>query len=285
MLPLLAIWFVFHIYPNIKVFGLSLYKWNGVSDAKSYIGFKNFQVIFKSKQWFRKCFFNTSAYVIFTLAVQLVLALALALTLRRNNRINNALRTLFFIPIVLSSVAVSMIWRYMYDVNVGFLHNVFKAVGLDALADFQYLSGRYQRLFFISVVQVWSSIGVPITLFTAAFQAIPEEIYEASSLDGANDWQTFWDITFPQIKPTILRVMMLTISGAAMAFDYVLMLGVQNPDSSAPFDTWSVTIYKTMVADNNYGMVAANSTVLAVFLLIIMVAQYYVTRHAEDQFM
>lgn len=285
LLPLLAAWFFFHIWPHLEIFGVSLYKWNGLSDVKKYVGLSNFKVIFKSDQWFKRCFCNTGMYVVYTLLLQTVLALAIALALRKNTRHNNAFRTLFFLPIVMSTVAVSAIWNYLYDVNIGFFHNIFQAIGLNSLADFQYLSGRYQRLFFIAVVQIWAGIGIPITLFTAGLQSIPEEIYEASALDGANGWQTFWRVTLPQMMPTILRVTMLTISGAAMAFDYVLMLGVQNPDSTALFDTWSVVIYKTMVSDNNYGMVAANSVVLAVFLIVICVAQYAATKRAEDSYL
>lgn len=285
LIPILAFWFVLHIYPNIAIFGTAFYKWSGLSDAKKFVGWQNFKVAFRSEQWFKKCFFNTSVYIIYSVVLQTILAMALALALRKNTRFNNAMRTLYFIPVVLSSVAVSLIWVYMYDVNIGFFHNLFKVLGLQHLADFQYLSGRYQWLFFIAVVQIWAGIGIPITLFTAGFQSISEDIYEAASLDGANGWQTFWHVTLPQMMPTVLRVMMLTISGAAIAFDYVLMLGVEHVEASASFDTWAVTIYKSMVGSSNYGMVAANSTLLAIFLMIICIIQYVATKHAEDSFL
>lgn len=285
LVPILIFWFVLHVYPNIAILPNAFVKWNGLSDVKEYVGLRNFRVIFKSEQWFKKCFFNTSAYIIYSVILQTALALLLALVLRKNTRHNNALRTLYFVPIVLSSVAVSLIWQYMYDPNIGFLHNLFQAMKLEKLADFQYLSGRYQWLFFIAVVQIWAGIGVPITLFTAGFQGIPEEIYEASALDGANGWHTFWDVTLPQMTPTILRVMLLTISGAALSFDYVFMLGVEHVEASTSFDTWAVAIYKSMLGNSDYGMVAANSTVLALFMMIICIVQYVATKHAEDNYM
>lgn len=284
-IPLLVFWFILHIYPNIEIFGISFYRWNGLSNNMTWLGLQNFKVIFKSDQWFKKYFFNTSSYVVYTVVIQTILAMMLALVLRKSNPRNNFFRALFFLPIVLSSVAIGLTWSYIYDPNVGLLHSFFEALGLDKLAGFQYISGRYQALFFIALVGIWSGIGIPITLFTAGFQSIPEEIYEASALDGANGWQTFWGITLPQMVPTILRVMMLTISGAAMAFDLVLLLGGSQLLNVREFDTWSVAIYKAMVADTNYGMVAANSTVLAVFLFIICLVQYIMTKKAEDSYL
>lgn len=284
LVPILIFWFCLHMYPNIAIVFRSFYSWNSLSNVSKWVGLRNFRIIFSSEQWFQRLFFNTTAYMLYNLILQTVLSLLLALVLRKSTRRNNALRTLYFIPMVLSSVAISLIWTYIYDSNVGLLHSLFGALGLENLAGFRYLSGRFQWLFFIAIVQIWAGIGIPITLFTAAFQSIPEEIYEASALDGANGWQTFWGVTFPQLMPTILRVMMLTLSGAAMAFDYVLMLGVQNSEAGATFDTWSVAIYKT-INSNDYGMVAANSTILAIFLMIICIIQYIVTRRAEDSFL
>lgn len=284
VIPLMLFWFVLHVYPNIEIFPLSFYKWDGLSAGKKiFVGWQNFKLIFRSDAWFKRCFTNTTAYIIYTLLLQTTLALALALVLRKNNRHNNFFRTLFFVPIVLSSVAVSLIWTYVYDVNIGLLHNIFKALGFTKLADFQYLSGTYQRLFFIAVVQVWAGIGIPITLFTAALQSVPEEIYEASALDGANGWHTFWKVTLPQIMPTVLRVTLLGVSGAAMAFDYIIMMA--GGEASAPYYTWAVVIYKNMTEGSNQGMVAANSALLAILMLIICVVQFFATRKAEDNYM
>lgn len=284
VIPILVAWFFLHVYPNVEIFPLSFYKWDGLTAGqKVFVGWQNFKLIFRSDAWFKRCFSNTSAYIVYTLLLQTVLALALALALRKNCRHNNLFRTLFFVPIVLSSVAVSLIWKYVYDVNIGLLHNFFKVLGFTRLADFQYLSGTYQRLFFIAVVQVWAGIGIPITLFTAALQSVPEEIYEASALDGANAWQTFWKVTLPQIMPSVLRVTMLTISGAAMAFDYIIMMA--GGDSSAPYYTWAVVIYKNMTEGSNQGMVAANSVLLALLMLIICLVQFIATRKAEDSYM
>lgn len=284
VIPIMIVWFVLHIYPNIEIFPLSFYKWDGLTaGSKVYVGLQNFKLFFKSATWFKTCFTNTTAYILYTLVLQTILALALALALRKNNRHNNFFRTLFFIPIVLSSVAVYLIWIYIYDSNIGLLHNIFKALGFTKLADFQYLSGTYQRLFCVAVMSVWAGIGIPITLYTAALQGVPEEIYEASSLDGANAWQTFWKITLPQIMPTVLRVMLLSISGAAMAFDYIILMS--GPENYATYYTWAVVIYKNMTNGTNQGMVAASSAILALFMLVICVIQFFATRKAEDNFM
>ncbi len=285
LLPLMLFWFILHIYPNIEIFGISFYKWNGLSNNMKWIGWQNFKVIFKSDQWVKKYFLNTGFYVLVTVVIQTVLAMMLALVLRKSNPRNNFFRALFFLPIVFSSVAIGMTWSYIYDTNVGLLHSLFETLGLEQLAGFQYIGGRYKAIFFMALVGIWAGIGIPITLFTAGFQSIPEEIYEAAALDGANGWQGFWRITLPQMVPTILRVMMLSISGAAMAFDLVLQLGGTQLGNVRDYDTWAVGIYKAMVTDTNYGMVAANSTVLALFLFIICLVQYFLTKKAEDNYL
>lgn len=283
--PLLIVWAVLSVYPNISIIPLSFYKWNGLSQSKAFVGWQNFRVIFQNKTWFAKCFANTMFYTAVILGIQTLLSIALALALRKDTRFNKLSRSVVFLPIVLSSAAIGTAWTYIYDGNFGLLHNAFESLGLSGAAAFNYLSGRYNALFFIAIVQIWAGLGVPVTLLIAGLNSIGEEQYEAARIDGASPRQINWKITLPQLLPTILRVMLLTINGAVMSFDYVFLVGGTAVGGVAKsYDTWAVTIYKNLTSDN-YGMVAANSTVLAALMFVILVVQYFATKKAEDRFL
>lgn len=278
MLPTLVVWFVLTIYPNLEVFVLSLFKWNGISRRKTYVGFQNFQTIFYDPN-FKDTVRNTLLYVLFLFLVQTVLSVVLTMVLRRNTSHSKFFRTLFFLPLVLSSVTVGLTWSYMYDPNLGILNNLFTSLGLSGFNGFDWLAMPGRAIFFIVMVHIWANIGYPITILTAGLQTIPETLYEAATVEGATSMQTFRGVTLPLLMPTLLRLTLLTFSTGAMAFDYILLMG--STGQRTPFDTWSVGIYKGLNG-TNLGISAANGVLLAFILFAVFAIQYVVTRRVEE---
>ncbi len=283
-LPILAVWFVISILPHLEVIPLSLYKWSPISTVKEFVGLHYYKMMF-TFQWKEtsKYIVNTLLYIGYLFVIQTTLAISLALALRKNTASNRFFRTFFFLPMVFSSVMVSLTWRYIFDPNLGILNTVLGMLGAEGFPGHNFFSPDWMALLCIVLVHIWAGIGYPITVFIAALQSIPEDLHEAGRIDGANAWKDFWHITFPMLLPTLLRTTMLTLSTGAMAYDFVLMLGSRLTEAS--YDTWACTIYKEVTLDSNYGMTSAKSTVLFVVLLVICGIQYIATKKAEDAFL
>lgn len=283
-LPILAVWFVISILPHLEVIPLSLYKWSPISTVKEFVGLHYYKMMF-TFQWKEtsKYIVNTLLYIGYLFVIQTTLAISLALALRKNTASNRFFRTFFFLPMVFSSVMVSLTWRYIFDPNLGILNTVLGMLGAEGFPGHNFFSPDWMALLCIVLVHIWAGIGYPITVFIAALQSIPEDLHEAGRIDGANAWKDFWHITFPMLLPTLLRTTMLTLSTGAMAYDFVLMLGSRLTEAS--YDTWACTIYKEVTLDSNYGMTSSKSTVLFVVLLVICGIQYIATKKAEDAFL
>lgn len=280
-LPVLIIWFVISIYPHLEVIPLSLFKWSPFSTNKEFVGLYYYKVMF-TNQWreTKQYIANTLIYVLDLLVIQTALALSLAMALQKNTRHNRFFRAFFFLPMVFSSVMISLTWRYIYDPNLGIINTVLGKLGVDGFPGYNFFSSNWKAILCIVFVHMWSGIGYAITIFISGRQTISEDLIEAAQIDGGNSWQIFWKITFPLMLPTILRSTLLTLSTGAMAYDFVLMLGSRLSDTS--FDTWACTIYKETTVESNYGMTSAKSTILFVALLIICLIQYLATKKAED---
>lgn len=281
VIPILVVWFILSIYPHVEVIPLSLYKWSPISQKRTFVGLEYFKIMF-DVQWkiTWKQFLNTILYVLYLFGIQTILALSLALVLRKNTRHNKFFRALFFLPMVLSSTMVSLTWSYMYDPNLGIINNLLGNLGVDGFPGHNFFKPDAMALLCIVLVHIWANIGYPITIITSGLQTISDDLEEAARLDGANQWQLFWRVTFPLLLPTLLRITLLTLTTGSMAIDYILMMGSRGDTMS--FDTWSVEIYKGITNDSNYGMVSARSVVLFVVMIVFSLIQYRATKKVED---
>lgn len=278
MFPILIIWFVLTVYPNLEVVPLSFYKWNGISKDKLFVGLQNFETIISNPDFNRELV-NTLLYILFLFVIQTVLALLFAMILKKNTSHNKLFRTFFFLPLVFSSVMVGLTWSYMYDPNLGILNQLFSSVGLKAFNNFNWLGESNRAVLFIVLVHIWANIGYPLTIIIAGLQTISDSLYEAANVEGASIVKIFFNVTLPLLLPTLLRVTLLTLATGAMAFDYVLLLG--STRQSTAFDTWSVGIFKALLFPN-LGLPAAKGVMLGIVMFFIFLTQYVVTKKVED---
>jgi len=274
------VWFVLIIYPNLEIFPLAFYKWNGISKVKKFVGFENSSIIF-SQQRFKQQLINTALYVLFLLLVQTVTSVPLVNILKTNTTHNKFFRTFFFLPLVFSSVMVGLTWSYMYDPNCGILNELLTKIGLEGFKGFAWLGTPVRAIFFIVIVHIWANIGYPITILTAGLKNIPDTLYEAADVEGCGKIRAFWSITLPLLMPTIMRLLLLTISTGAMAFDYVFFL-MGSSLVPTEFDTLSVSVYRGITSGQNLGLPCALSVMMAIVLLVVFVIQYIVTNKIEN---
>lgn len=228
ILPALLLFAVFSIYPFIKIFQLSVYRWDGIMPTMKFVGFFNFKdIIFHNPIWWRSMW--QAAYItLIALTFQNVLALILALICDRGIKFGNGYRVIFFIPPVLSGIVVGLIWNWIYNGNYGLLNHWL--VQLSKWTHISYFSnlGRAwladpkTALTSVAVINMWKGFGWGFLILLAGLQSIPRQLYEAAKVDGANAWQSFWRITVPLMIPTFSIVSILTILGAMQIYDIIV---------------------------------------------------------------
>ncbi len=273
---------IFTLVPVIFAIALSLFEWNGGDMSKmKFIGLDNYATIFTTKKVAEKgigYFFeradlgialkNTMFYTLITVPLTIVCALALAMLL---NKLRGAIvfRTIFFFPYVSSMVAICVCWSFMLMRN-GPINQIIMALGINFNNSWTADSGM--AIWSIILVSVWRNMGYYMVLYLAALQGIPRELLEAATVDGANKWQQFRNITLPQLKPTTFFVSVMMVISCFKIFDVVAIMTDGGPGRATKM---LVTyIYDEAFVKVRYGRASAISMVLLVIVLLITIIQF-----------
>ncbi|MHA7748048.1 MULTISPECIES: carbohydrate ABC transporter permease [Paenibacillus] len=216
ILPTLLLYLVFTVYPMFKGIYLSLFDWSGGSETYNFIGLGNFNDMFHDSV-ILKTIRNDYILVIGKVIGFMVLSLFFAVALTRLNiRGSGFYRIIFFLPNVLSVVVVGVLWRYVYNPNLGFL-NSFISLFTDKKFDFAWLGDKWS-IFALLPPSIWAGIGFTIILLVAGILSIPSSLFESAEIDGASQWEQFWLITLPlsweQIKTSVVWIVMTTLNGS-----------------------------------------------------------------------
>ena len=257
LLPASILIFVFCFYPMSQAILLSFRKTGGVFN-----GVANYARILKDKT-FQQCLFNTFFYFVIQVPIMLVLALMLA-QLLNNPKIKGKgiFRTLIFLPCATSLVSYSMIFKSLFAPD-GVVNRVLMAIGLSSVDWFQ---STWPARWVIVIALIWRWTGYNMVFYLAGLQNIEYSVYEAAKIDGANGWKTFWKITVPLLKPTIIMTFIMSINGTLQLFDESVNLTKGGPANSTI--TMSHYVYNTCFINvPNFGYASAMS-----FLIFIMVA-------------
>ena len=190
LIPVFLLLIIFIFYPVIDTFVISFFKWNGISANKTFIGFKNWkELIGDIKFW--KAFLNNIVLVIFAVILQLPISLALATFLNFAGKKGNLFKIIWFIPMLMSSVAVGFLFQYILATNGGIISTISKALGG---GNIDLLGNPKMALFAVMAVISWQSIPFYMIFFLASFSGISEDIFEAARIDGATRGNYFWMI-------------------------------------------------------------------------------------------
>ncbi|MGN6445225.1 carbohydrate ABC transporter permease [Amnibacterium sp.] len=246
--------------------------WSGVGSF-DFVGLTNFVNIFKTPELVG-ALVNTLllafGFVVFTNILGLLFALALNRTLKTRY----VLRTLVFMPVVLSPVAVSFIWKFIFDYN-GPLNQILGAVGLKSLQQ-TWLANPTLALASILVVLVWQSIGFVMVTYLAGLATVPPELEEAAALDGAGLWNRFRNVVVPMIQPSIAIATTLTLIQGLRVFDQVMALTGGGPSNAT--ETLATEIYNQTFTYQQFGFGAAMALLLSALILVFTIVQQYLTR-------
>ncbi|WP_197701372.1 carbohydrate ABC transporter permease [Micromonospora coxensis] len=267
-LPAVALLVVFFAVPTVQAVQYAVTDWDGFSADYRMVGADNFTRALTGDDLFRNALVNNLKFMLVVVLAQTALSLLLAVLLARNSRGSVILRSLYFFPTILSSVSVAFIWKFVYDPNFGLVNRSLDAVGLGGMRS-SFL-GDDQAIYWVAITQVWFHAGQMMVVFVAGLQAIPVELYEAAGIDGAGRWGKFRHITWPMIAPATAIVVAYTTIQSFKAFDLILGLGGNPPNSS--LDILSTRIYTTF-ANSDYGYAAAESLLFMILIGIVTVTQ------------
>ena len=218
--PFLVIFIIFTIWPIARSLYLSFTDFNGLG-APELVGLANFSELFADPRFY-KALSNTAIYTLWAVLLSNVLGLALAVTFRASNAFNYVMRTLLFLPSVTSTIAVSVLWLWIFaGESYGLVNGLRESLGL---ARMSFLANPSLTIPIIVLMSVWGGMGGSMVLFLAGLNAVPGELSEAAAIDGATKFQRFWRITFPLLRPTILYVVITGIIGAFQTFDTAYIL-------------------------------------------------------------
>jgi raffinose/stachyose/melibiose transport system permease protein len=223
LLPAFVVFFLFVIYPIFRAAYFSTFNWNGMGPATLYVGLGNFKQIL-TDQVFAKSILNCLLIVVLSLAIQLPLALALAIMVGRDLPGRAFFRAIFFMPYVLSEVITAIIWMGLFspDPERGFINAIW--VLIPGAQPQSFLGDVNQVLACIFVVLTWKYFGLHMLLYMAGLQNIPKEIEEVAMIDGANRWQTLWNVTIPLLSSVIRTTVLLSVLGSLTQFNLVWIM-------------------------------------------------------------
>jgi multiple sugar transport system permease protein len=222
ILPSLVGFIVFLVVPMVASLGISFYDWELLTPPQ-FVGLKNFSALL-SDRVFKEVVINTVYYTFGLVPLNIVVSLGLAVWLNTKLRGMMWYRIAFFLPVVTVTVAVALIWRWMYEPRAGIIDVVLRAVGLPGPT---WLGDANFAMPALIIMSVWKGFGYNMVLFLAGLQGIPVTLYEAAMIDGANAWQRFWKITLPLLTPMVFLGVVLTVISSFQVFDqaYVMTNG------------------------------------------------------------
>lgn len=266
--PSLIIFVIFVILPVIQSFRYSMYDWNGLGPLEDFIWLENYRDLLQDPVFWQSLG-NNIKLVVFSLLTQIPLGIGLAILLTRKLRAAAFFRTIYFSPMILSSVIIGLLWSYMYNPIFGLLNAGMKAIGLGDLTH-AWLSDPDTVLFAIIVVICWKFTGFYMVLFMAAIQGIPLELYEAARIDGASERQLIWHITLPLLSGTIKTATVLSMVGSLKYFDLIWIMSGGGPGHTS--ELVATYMYKNAFNRQLVGYASAIAFTLALVALVAAMA-------------
>ncbi|UUU26835.1 carbohydrate ABC transporter permease [Streptomyces sp. DSM 40750] len=282
LLPALALFAVFMIVPTMNVFRMSLYTWSGFSPDMRFVGLDNFRHLLDDKQFVR-AFQNTVALLVVVTVVTMGMGLFLAAIMTRQRlRGRNLYRFVLYIPNVLSVVVIAAIFSAVYDQENGLLNGTLRLLSLDGLQQV-WLGNQKVVLYSVAIAMVWQSLGYYMVLYMSSMASIPEELYEASALDGASPARQFFALTLPLIWENLRTTLTFFIMSAVnLSFVLVRAMTGGGPDGSS--EVLLSYMYKQAYTNSSYGYGMAIGVVIFAFSFLVSLLVSRATRREPLQF-
>lgn len=268
MLLLVIYLAVFLVYPIYKAFAGSFHDWNPLIDKYDFVGLQNFKDVLADKL-FWSSISNTFIFSFFAIVFRVVIGLGLALMIySKMTKVKSFFQGMFYMPTITPLVAVSFVWMWLYNPQFGLINKVF---GLDI----NWLNNSHYALPAIIIMTIWKDFGYATVIFIGGLMSLPDDVYEAASIDGASKWQQFRSITWPLLKPTTLFVVITSLITYLQTYIQILIMTDGGPGTSTY--VISYLIYDEAFVKYNFGTASAMSIILFVMIALLTAIMFKVT--------
>ena len=285
VLPNLLIFGIFILFPMLLNFAYAFTGGSSFSPFdRPWIGTANFERLLDCENYleprtcnedlFWRAVYNTIGYVVFQVALMVLFSLITALILNRNLKGRGFFRSVFFYPVLLSPIVVSLIWKWILQEN-GLLNAILISLGFDK---FPFLVNAQSAQVLVVMISIWAFMGFYMLILLAGLQSIPADLYEAAAIDGANPWDSFSKITMPLLMPTMVVVLVLSLIRAVQVFDIVFAFTGGGPGTATLYIVQYIYNYGFSSPNKQFGLAAAASLLMAGVLVVLTVVQLIARR-------
>jgi raffinose/stachyose/melibiose transport system permease protein len=278
ILPTLILYGLFFLYPMASSSFYAFTDWNGLDNYR-FVGIDNFRVAFADTD-FQNAILNNMIFIAFSILVQVPLIIVVAILISAVKRLQGFYKTTVFMPSILSTSVIGILWGFIYEPELGPLHKLLSLLGVDTI---YWLADTAWALPAVLLANAWQWMGFYIVLVLAAILAIPREIGEAAAIDGAGGMKRAMLITVPLIRPIISVIVMLSIAGAMRVVDIILVMTKGGPVGATEVMA-SYLVNEAMGVDPSYGFGTAISLIIFAFALVLTALyQWTFGRSAEGE--
>jgi multiple sugar transport system permease protein len=277
--PMLLYYLLWLVFPIAYSFVMSFSKWNPLIHEQTFLGLGNYREALFHDKVFWTTLFNSAYFSLVTVVAGAILGLVVAMAINALPRFVPFFRTLYFLPVVSSMVAVSIIWRWIYQPRFGLINTVLAGIGDFfgfGMPEINWLGNLRLALPAIMIMSIWKGLGYTMVLFMAGLDAIPRTFYEAAAIDGAGRWHSFVRITLPLLKPTIAFVLVTRTIVSLQSFTQMYIMTAGGPVNATR--TTVMLLYEKAFGSYLFGYASAIAFILFVVILVLTVAQLIVMR-------
>jgi len=276
LIPVFVILTVFIFYPIMETFITSFFKWNGISASKTFNGISNWKMLIDDKS-FWKAFRNNIVLVVFAIIIQIPVSLALATFLNFTGKRGCIFKIAWFVPMLMSSVAVGFLFTYILATNDGVITSISQTLGGGKI---DLLGNPGLALFAVMGVVSWQSIPFYMVFFLASFSGISEEVFAAARIDGATRGQYFWQIALPLLKPAVSKASVLALVGSLKYFDLIYVMTNGGPGDAT--ELMATYMYKHSFVKFNMGYGSAVAAGMFLLITIMSLLTMKLTKSKEE---
>lgn len=278
--PAFLIYTLFVIVSIIWAGYYSFFDWSGVG-AKVFIGLQNYVELITGDSVFRSTVFHTLIYTVINVMIQVFGGLLFAILLSRVKKGRTALQTLYYVPVVISSVAICQIFLKLLSVTPTGVVNQVLSIFNPALKVMEWTSNPSISLYVVAFVEGYKYLGLYMVIFYAALIGVPDELSEAALIDGANHIQEYWYVKVPYIKPVIIANCILVLNGSLRSFEFSYLLTRGGPGNASELMT--TYMYKQAFTSMKYGYGSSVAIMIVIICLIIGLIFRKITREGKEE--
>jgi sn-glycerol 3-phosphate transport system permease protein len=263
--PALIVFGLFLYYPMARTIHMSMSLVNSMGAAVGFTGLKNYLALLTDVKSFWPSLWTTVKFVFIVVPLQLVSGVLLGLLAQNRTRKANPLRTLYALPMAVSSACASIIWLGLFNPATGLINHILRV-------QYNWMGDKNLALIMIAIVTIWLTLGMNFIYAFSGLQGVPRELYESAAIEGAGFFRTFWHVTFPCISPTLFFLLVTNTIGAFQTFTQVNLMTAGGPGRATFVLAYS--IYREAFLNNRWGYACAQSIVFLLILLVVSICQF-----------